>query len=73
MSVNARTLRTNARLKAESAVITNLGSALAAAAAARWFAFGVDALAPVWLVAAGIIIWGGIHMLNDLQTEPVDG
>jgi hypothetical protein len=35
------TLRVNERLKAFSAVVTNLGSALLAAAAARWFRFGL--------------------------------
>ena len=66
-------LRANAKLKATSTVATNLGSALLAAALARWFAFGADPVAPVWLVAAAMIIWAGIHMLNDLQPEQTDG
>jgi hypothetical protein len=73
MNMDAATLRANEQLKAASAVIANLGTALVAAAFARWFAFGVDPLAPVWLVVGGMIMWGGIPMLNDLQTEPVNG
>lgn len=71
--MDSGTLRRNERLKAASGVLTNLGSALVAAAAARCFAFGFDAAALIWLLAAAMIIWAGINMLWDLQWELGDG
>jgi hypothetical protein len=71
--VDTVTLRANAKLKATSAVTTNLGAALAAAAAARWFSFGADPIAPVWSLAAALIIWAGINVLADLQGEQPNG
>jgi hypothetical protein len=71
--MNSETLRRNERLKAASGVLTNLGCALTAAAAARWFVLRFDVIALVWLIAAGMIIWAGLDMLRDLQGEPGDG
>jgi hypothetical protein len=71
--VDSETLRRNERLKAASGVLTNLGSALVAAAAARWLALRFDVIALVWLSAAGMIIWAGLNILQDLQGDPGDG
>jgi hypothetical protein len=65
-------LRRNERLKAGSGVMTNLGTALLAAAAARWFAFGFDAFVFQWLVAASMIIWTGLHLMNALEVDNAD-
>jgi hypothetical protein len=54
-------------------VTTNLGSALFAAAAARWFTLGFDPLSPIWAAAAALLTWAGIYMLNDLQMEQANG
>ena len=71
--VDSTTLRANERLKGASSLIGNLGAALLAAAAARWFAFGLDGHALVWLVAAGMIMRSGNYMLTLLEAEPADG
>ena len=69
----ADTLRTNERLKATSTLVANLGSALLVAAIVRLFERGVDPMAAVWLVASGMIIWGGIYLLLDLEAENGNG
>jgi hypothetical protein len=71
--VDSETLRRNERLKAASGVLTNLGCALLAAAAARWFALRFDVIALVWLIVAAIIIWAGLNLLLDLHWEADDG
>ncbi|MGA9582332.1 MAG: hypothetical protein WBR13_10235 [Allosphingosinicella sp.] len=67
--MDSETLRRNERLKGASGVLTNLGCALVAAAAARWFALRFDIIALVWLIAAAMIIWAGLNMLLSLQWE----
>jgi hypothetical protein len=71
--VDSETLRTNERLKNASGLVGNLGAALLAAAAARWFALGFDGHALVWLIASGMIMWSGNHVLTLLEAEPADG
>ena len=62
-------LRRNERVKAASNVTTNLGTAVLAAIAARWYAIGFDPLVVVWLAGGAMIIWTGIHILAALEVE----
>lgn len=71
--VDSEKLRTNERLKQASSLVGNLGAALLAAAAARWFAYGFDGHVLVWLIAAGMIMWSGNYMLVLLEAERADG
>ncbi|MFL6843388.1 MAG: hypothetical protein ACJ8ER_00725 [Allosphingosinicella sp.] len=62
-------LRKNEQLKAGSGVVTNLGTALIAATAARWFGIGFDAVVLIWLVIGLMVIWTGIRALTILEAE----
>ena len=71
--MDAQTLRWNERFKAASGVMTNLGSALVAAAFARWFVVGLDLFVLGWLVVAIMLIWSGIHVLTVLEANDAAG
>jgi hypothetical protein len=35
----------------------------------RWFLLGFDPFVFEWLVAASLMIWSGIHLLNGLEPD----
>lgn len=63
------TLVANERIKNISGVLTNLGTALVATAAGRWFLGGWDLYVGVWSVVAGLMVWSGYHVLTLLEAE----
>jgi hypothetical protein len=67
--MDATILRANEKHKAASTVTTNLGSGLLAGAFGRWFLLGFDPFVFEWLVAASLMIWSGIHLLDGLETD----
>jgi hypothetical protein len=69
--MDPRPLRTNERLKAASGIATNLGSALLATAAARWFVSGFDPFVFLWLAVSATMIGLGIQVLGMLEVEYV--
>jgi hypothetical protein len=71
--VDVDSLRWNEKLKAVSAVATNLGSGLLAAAFGRWFVVGLDAYVFPWLFGAGMMLWAGVHILGALEVDDVAG
>jgi hypothetical protein len=71
--VDVDSLRWNEKLKAVSAVATNLGSGLLAAAFGRWFVVGFDAYVSPWLFGAAMMLWAGLHILRALEVDDVAG
>jgi chaperone required for assembly of F1-ATPase len=71
--MDSQILRWNERFKAASGVMTNLGSALLAAAFARWFVVGFDPFVLAWLVASIMLIGSGIHVLKMLEAGDAAG
>jgi hypothetical protein len=63
-------LRDNERLKLIASVLTNLGTALMATTAGRWFLTGFDGFVVLWLVCAVALIWTGVQSLGLLVGEP---
>jgi hypothetical protein len=72
MTMDSKTLRTNERFKAASGVVTNLGSALLAGGFGRWFLLGFDPYVFQWLATAAMMIWSGLHLLNQLEADDAD-
>jgi hypothetical protein len=66
-------LRSNEKLKVLSTVITNLGTALFAAAFGRFFLSGPDGWVPVWIVFGATGIAMGIQLMSWLESEAGDG
>ena len=66
-------LQANERLRAASGVVINLGAALFATAAGRWFLTGFDAYVALWLIGGLGIIAVGLAMLSFLESEIPDG
>jgi len=54
--MDSETLRANEWFKAVSAIATNLGSALVAAAFGRWFLVGLHLFVCQWLIGP-MVIW----------------
>jgi hypothetical protein len=52
-----------------ASITANSGSVLGAAAIGRWFLLGFDGFALIWIVAAIMLIWSGVHLLTMLQAE----
>jgi hypothetical protein len=65
----SRRLQRNEQLKAASSLIGNVGLALMAAGAGRWFIEGFDAHAMLWLLDGCVIISAGMMLLTQLEAE----
>jgi hypothetical protein len=65
----SETLRSNERIKAISTILSNLGTALTATFAGRWFLNGFDGYVLIWIVVAMVLIWSGWHVLTMLEAE----
>lgn len=62
-------IRKNEKTKAFSTIATNFGTAMVAAASARWFYERLDGTVILWLVAGGMTILCGVHILTLLRLE----
>jgi hypothetical protein len=62
-------LQTNERLKATSGIIINLGSALVASGAARWFLSGLDPWVAGWIIFGATAMVAGVQLLAFLSPE----
>lgn len=65
-------LRTNERLKATSGIMINLGSALFASGAARWFS-GLDPWVVGWIIFGATAMVAGVQLLAYLSPEKAYG
>lgn len=65
----SRILRRNEKIKSVSAVITNLGAALLAAAFGRWWLVGPDLWVTLWGILGCFVIFCGAQLLNGLEVE----
>jgi hypothetical protein len=65
----SETLRSNERVKLLASITANAGSVLGGTAIGRWFLIGFDAFTFIWIVAAAMLIWSGVHVLTMLRAE----
>lgn len=62
-------LQRNEQIKAVSTLLTNFGSALSAAGAARWALQALDDQVLLWLIFGAALIWTGVKSLTMLEAE----
>lgn len=68
-SSRSRRLQRNEQVKAVSSLMGNVGLALIAAGAGRWFIEGLDGHATLWLLDGCVIIGAGVMLLTQLEAE----
>ena len=61
--------RINERIKFFSTISGNLGAALLASGAARWFFGGFDVTVLLWLLVAVGLMWMGWYVLTMLEAD----
>jgi hypothetical protein len=62
-------LKRDEQIKAVSTLLTNFGSALSAAGAARWALQAFDEQVVLWLRFGAALIWTGVKSLTMLEAE----
>lgn len=62
-------LQRNEQIKAVSTLLTNFGSALGAAGAARWALQAFDDQVVLWILSGAALIWTGVKLLTLLEAE----
>jgi hypothetical protein len=63
--------RANSQREAISRVAAQLGTALIAASAARWFTIASDIHTIFWFIAGAGLIYGALFVLRFLQAESI--